>query len=80
MARTTVHEMCMTCDKRTPHESDDEGGALARKQVELWKKANGWRGLRPVPGRRAHSVAICGECVKEIAALEKTSPTLEEQS
>jgi hypothetical protein len=80
MARTTVHEMCMTCDRRTPHESDNEGGKLARKQVELWKQANGWRGLPPTPGRRAHGVAICAACVAEIVALTKTPPTLEEQS
>jgi hypothetical protein len=72
--------MCMTCDTRTPHESDELGGELASKQVQLWKMANGWRDLQSVQGRRRGSVPICADCIKEIVALTKLPPTYEEQS
>lgn len=80
MPRTTVHDMCMTCNAKTPRESDDEGGELAAKQVELWKQANGWRNLPPVEGRRHDPVSICPACIADVVALTKRLPTLEEQS
>jgi hypothetical protein len=80
MPRTTVRAMCMTCDVHTPSESDDEGGELAAKQVQLWKQANGWRTLQAVEGRRRQAVSICPACIKEVWELGKRLPTLEEQS